>query len=150
MQSTRERFDAKWVPEANTGCWLWTASLNWAGYGQLREREGGKPKIRAAHRVAWTLYRGPIPEGMFIDHLCRVRSCVNPDHLRVVTPYQNSMENSLGWGARAAKRTHCAQGHPFDRVRKFKGRRNGRRCSVCGALNSAAQKQKLKAAKLGQ
>lgn len=118
----RQRFDAKWTPEPNTGCWLWTACVVHSGYGNFDREE--------AHRVAWRLYRGPIPEGMYIDHMCRVRSCVNPDHLRVVTPKQNSLENSESFAAKYAKQTECVRGHPFsgDNLRVDAG---GRRCKQC-------------------
>lgn len=67
------------------GCWLWTASLRRNGYGQLKA-EG---RNRSAHRVAWELANGAIPDGRVVDHLCRVRHCVRPDHLRLVTHKQN-------------------------------------------------------------
>jgi hypothetical protein len=91
------------IPEPNTGCWLWTRKDSAYGYCRL-SYEG---KVFSAHRFSWEAFRGPIPEGMVIDHICRVRSCVNPDHLRVVTPTQNTMENSLGVGALNAKKECC-------------------------------------------
>lgn len=108
----RQRFDAKWIPEPNTGCWLWVGVIKHAGYGGMGSGTGPL-KSCSAHRVAWELYRGPIPEGMQIDHICRVRSCVNPDHLRVVTPRQNTLENSLSPSALNAAKTHCSRGHPL-------------------------------------
>lgn len=108
----RERFDANWTPEPNTGCWLWTGAIyaGTRGYGRIKMRG----RVSSAHRVAWLLYRGPIPDGMVLDHTCRVRACVNPDHLRVVTPKINSIENSRGVGAINRAKTQCHRGHPFD------------------------------------
>jgi hypothetical protein len=81
-----DRFHEKYTPEPNTGCWLWTASLNNGGYGKLSV---SRSYWVEAHRVAYELYKGPIPGGKCIDHLCRVRSCVNPDHLEAVTLSEN-------------------------------------------------------------
>jgi hypothetical protein len=102
----RQVFDEKWVPEPNTGCWLWMAYVNPAGYG--RASRTGTRSMAPAHRVAWEIYRGPIPEGMVLDHICRERSCVNPDHLRVVTQRENLVApGSLSPTARHAAKTHC-------------------------------------------
>lgn len=106
----KERFDDSWTPEPNTGCWLWLHRLDYKGHGRFKIAPIGFQ----AHRIAWTIYRGPIPDGMVIDHVCRVRCCVNPDHLRVVTPRQNSLENNIGPSAINARKTRCKYGHPFD------------------------------------
>jgi hypothetical protein len=83
-----ERFWSK-VNKTET-CWLWTGSLTSVGYGNFKG-DG----ITYAHRFAYTTFVGPIPEGMFVDHKCHVRHCVNPAHLQVVTPGQNN-ENRRG------------------------------------------------------
>lgn len=120
----RERFDAKWVPEPNTGCWLWTAFVDPGGYGRFSR---GPTRSPCAHRAAWHLYRYPIPDGMVIDHKCRQRSCVNPDHLRVVTVRVNCLENSASPIAAHAKRTHCRRcGAELVRIRP--SQRACRRC----------------------
>jgi len=101
----RERFDAKWTPEPNTGCWLWSAALQGDGYGVFHDAL----RVKKAHRAGWELYKGPIPDGMVLDHVCRVRSCVNPDHLRVVTLEQNLTENSISPTAVNAMKTKCPE-----------------------------------------
>jgi len=79
-----ERFAAK--IDKSGECWEWTASINGAGYGQI----GNQGTVLLAHRVAYELENGPIPDGLVIDHICRRRSCVRPSHLRAVTQKQNA------------------------------------------------------------
>ena len=96
----------RYEPEPNTGCWLW---MGWTvrGYGRYGV-EG-----RLAHRLFYETYVGPIPDGLVIDHICRVRSCVNPAHMRVVTSGENVL-CGVGPSAESARKTHCVRGHAFD------------------------------------
>lgn len=91
-----------------TGCWFWLSELGGGGYGRLTVN-GVR---RSAHRLSYELIRGPIPEGLTLDHLCRQRSCINPDHLEVVTSRENSLRG-YGVGAMCARQTHCKRGHAF-------------------------------------
>lgn len=76
-------------------CWEWTGSrYKDTGYGQFAWKEAGRRAPTNAHRAAWMLLVGPIPEGMFVDHLCHNRGCVNPEHLRLATPKQNNENHS--------------------------------------------------------
>ncbi len=81
------RLQTKFTPEPNTGCWLWTASIDEGGYGFLHvgTKREGTARMARAHRVAFELLRGAVPEGLVLDHTCRVRSCVNPQHLEPVS-----------------------------------------------------------------
>ena len=123
-----ERFMEKFEPVPESGCWLWTACIGTGGYGRI----GFEGKVHVAHRIAWELLRGPIPEGLEIDHLCRTRSCVNPDHLEPVTPKVNRLRG-VGWAGRNARKTTCPHGHPLVATKWWGGRR--RICPTCvGAL----------------
>jgi hypothetical protein len=129
-----ERFAEKFEVDPVSGCWLWTAKLSPDGYGQIRER--GKHK--QAHRVAYELHRGEIPAGLQIDHLCRVRHCVNPDHLEPVTQLENARRGHY------RMRTHCPQGHAYDETNTYirpNGRRTCRACNLASALRLAARKR---------
>jgi hypothetical protein len=75
------------VDEA-TGCWLWTGPINPAGYGSL-------PRGGGAHRAMWIAHRGAIASGLHIDHLCRCRACVNPEHMELVTCGENTRRGDL-------------------------------------------------------
>lgn len=114
--SILERFEAKYIPEPNCGCWLWTASLDGKGYGQFQIGTRAAQKLVRAHRFAYEQAKGPIPKGLDLDHKCRVRSCVNPDHLEPVTRSEN-LRRGVGptlTKVRRAAQTHCKRGHPLD------------------------------------
>ena len=105
-------------------CWLWTRAKT-KGYGTL----WSNGKQIYAHRYMWTVMRGPIPEGMELDHLCRVTACINPQHLEVVTHRENCLRG-LSPTAEAARKTHCPQGHPYSPENTY-ARGYGRVCRTC-------------------
>lgn len=118
-------FDKKVHVEPNTGCWLWVGATVY-GYGCVKQGD----KVLRAHRVSYERHRGPIPAGLVIDHLCRQRCCVNPDHLEAV-PQRDNVLRGESHVARWATRTHCDRGHAFD-SRNTITRENGtRRCREC-------------------
>lgn len=135
-KGVRERFDAKWALDPKTGCWMWLAAVDRGGYGVFSSPLTGGQK---AHRHGWVLYRGPIPDGMVLDHIvCRTRSCVNPDHLRLVTQKVNALENTAGFGPKNKQKTHCSKGHEYTpentRMKKNPRLNAGRQCRACEAL----------------
>lgn len=95
------------------GCWLWTGGLTNPGYARMSWKQDGVTNIPGAHRVILHALGQPVPQGMVVDHLCRVRHCINPDHLEVVTQRENVMRSPIAPGALNAAKTHCAQGHPY-------------------------------------
>lgn len=113
------------------GCWLWTAGKYSNGYGLFTV--SGKPprKNALAHRYAYEHLVGPVPEGMDLDHTCRVRHCVNPAHLEPVTRSENLRRSPL-MGRFQSQKTHCPQGHPLsgDNLYEHAGKRQCRQCRL--------------------
>lgn len=114
-------------------CWLWTAATNRHGYGMIRVNG----QLLRAPRVAYELLVGPIPPGLQIDHLCRVRACVNPSHLEPVTQKENILRGESP-AAHHARKTQCAAGHSFDAANTYYPKRGGRQCRVCRATAQRA------------
>ena len=119
-------------PEPNTGCWLWAGAYfqkpNSDGYGMFYVNE--KKRAAFAHRISYEFHKGDIPRDLVIDHQCRVKGCVNPDHLRAVTPQINVLENNDSVCALNAKKTHCLHGHEFT-AENTKIIPGGRSCKEC-------------------
>lgn len=105
-------------------CLRWTGAIQSKGYGQFKVGE----KILYVHRVAYELAHGPIPEGLEIDHLCRVRDCVNPDHLEAVTHAEN-----------LRRKEQCPNGHKYADGNDLAGARGSHRCGTCYRASRAAQ-----------
>ena len=116
-------------------CWLWTGKPEAHGYGRLSiGRVDGKPVRMQAHRFAYELTVGPVPDGMVLDHLCRVRLCVNPEHLEPVTVQENNrrgLARILNRENHQTAKTHCPQGHPYDEANTYVDPDGGRRCRAC-------------------
>lgn len=124
---TLELPDRFWSKVRQTdSCWLWTGATS-DGYGRFAH-EG---RTDVAHRLAWRALVGPIPDGLHIDHLCRVRRCVNPEHLEPVTCRENVLRG-IGPSAEHAVKTHCPAGHEYTPENTYRYR-NMRMCRACRA-----------------
>lgn len=123
------------------GCILWIGHLNANGYGTISV--DGVPRL--AHRVAYELLVGPVPEGMPLDHTCHNREttcpggpkclhrrCINPGHLEAVTQRENLLRSPRALTSVNARKTHCHVGHPFDEANTYYRTRGGRQCRQCG------------------
>ena len=123
-----DRFLEKVEPLEN-GCIKWTAWTDKDGYGRFK-RAGRSGLNVMAHRFAYEYYVGTITSGLEIDHLCRNRSCINPDHLEVVTPKEHTLRGKTRAAANS-KKTHCPQGHPYKGDNLYLTPEKGRSCREC-------------------
>lgn len=116
--------------EKTSTCWLWAASLSYKGYGQFHAVVDGRRRSVPAHRVSFVLAGGTLSQGMVLDHICRNRQCVNPDHLREITAAQNVLIG-IGITAVNARKTACVNGHPYTEENTLRDGRGHRRCRAC-------------------
>lgn len=141
-----ERVLSRWNP--NGECWISKYSLGSHGYAQVGWSSNGKTTMTLAHRVAWwSIHRTPIPKGITVDHLCHVKRCVNPSHLRLLPNLTNASDNGS-----ANRRTSvqidkkCIKGHP-----KWRSLNTGRVfCMECKRLESIQRNAKRRAARRAQ
>lgn len=123
-------------------CWLWAGYISPNGYGYVYAKGSGKgasPLI--AHRIMYEEYKGQIPQNLTLDHLCRIRHCINPDHLEPVTIRVNVLRGD-GPSAKNLKKTHCPQEHPYSVYAQVSRNNKGvaRRCSICHAESEARRR----------
>lgn len=121
-------------------CWEWTGTTSNRGYGYIYVAGRYVP----AHRASYEIFRGPIPDGMTLDHLCRNRRCVNPHHLEIVSGRENTLRG-VGPTAANSKKTHCIHGHPFDEKNTYHETPTIRRCRTCVTARGIAYRKRLKA-----
>jgi hypothetical protein len=100
---------------------------------------GRRVATKAAHRLFYEQLVGPIPDGLQLDHLCRVRHCVNPDHLEPVTQTANVLRG-IGPTAVNAGKTHCVHGHPFTPDNTYINKQGNRHCRACAIRRAAEHK----------
>lgn len=140
-QNVLDRF---WKKVKKTdSCWEWLVSKTKGGYGQFNL--DGKGDMRYAHRLSYEFLVGPIPKGMQLDHLCRNRGCVNPEHLEIVDNKTNSLRG-ISEPAKNARKTHCIAGHPLSGKNLYIVHLSSgevwRRCATCHKRRNKAAKAK--------
>lgn len=138
------RFWAKVAVGTDWQCWLWQGPISSNGYGRCAM--GKRRAWMAAHRVSWTIHYGDIPQGLFVCHHCDVPLCVNPAHLFLGTQTDNMRDAACkgrissqqrpenqprGEGHYLRQRTHCVNGHPFDKANTYWTKRGTRTCRAC-------------------
>lgn len=124
-----ERFEKKFIPEPNSGCWIWTATVDEKGYGGFDWTK--------AHRISWKLYVGKIPKGAHVLHKCDIRPCVNPAHLYLGNHTQNMRDKVARGRDHNKSKTHCINGHSFKGENLIIKKNGERRCRNC---NNAQQR----------
>lgn len=125
---------------SDASCWLWMAALTVKGYGEVSFE--GRP--HPAHRIVYQHLVGPIPDGQVLDHLCRVRRCVNPAHLEPVTNRENLRRGDHGNQYSNEARTHCGRGHHLTADNVYSARW-WQECRACRSEATRAYRRRAKA-----
>ena len=149
----KKLFDESYIPEPNSGCWLWVGSMDGkVGYGLMTLEK----KTMGAHRASWILHNGEIPKGMLICHKCDVRLCVNPNHLYVGT-YTDNARDTVKRNRGKTGFTHCKRGHEFNKENTEYGPMGflspWRKCKQCALAtskrNTAKRSERRRLKRLG-
>ena len=129
-----KRFES-YIDKTDSGCWLWTGGKNTWGYAYFGLHHGMSLR---AHRFSYEVYIGEIPFNLQLDHLCRVRHCVNPRHLEPVTQLENHRRGY--W----ASRKECSNGHLYSCDNTYYSKSGARRCKACSRISSLESYHKRK------
>ena len=132
------RFWGKVTIATPGSCWLWQGFIDGEGYGRFYVSKLTRNTTINAHRFCFEALRGPVG-ALHLDHLCRVRHCVNPAHMEAVAPRENILRGVSPTAANARKGT-CARGHEFDQFSIARNGRTHRRCSICQKASRNSRK----------
>ena len=139
--SLEERLLSKVEVVTESGCWIWMGGLHSDGYGAISVNGKG----RKAHDVAYEMFIGPVPDGLELDHTCRVRCCCNPHHLEPVTHLENVRRGIAGWNF---VRDFCPRGHAYEgdniMLVKRRGVIVGKFCRTCKKIQSREGKRRMR------
>jgi hypothetical protein len=144
--SMQERFESKVLRSRPSGCWLWAgAHFQATGYAifNVPSPSDGRWRPATAHRVAYQLYVGPIPNGLHLDHLCRNRGCVNPAHLEPVTQQTNILRGYAPCAV-SVRANKCHRGHEFTAANTYVRNRNGRIKRDCRACMRQREQSRVR------
>lgn len=144
-EATIERFMRFVMPVPESGCWLWTGATLRHGYGCFHVTS---KRSAQAHRIAYEIFKGPIQQGLTIDHLCKVKPCVNPDHMEAVTQRENVLRGEAK-AAQQARQTSCKNGHPLDGANLMVDG-NHRHCRTCYVAYQCQYNERRRAARSGK
>lgn len=140
-----DRFMDK-VEKLENGCWQWTAGKDYLGYGRFQI---ASYKNVVAHRVSYERFVGPIPEGLELDHLCRNRGCVNPEHLEPVDHRTNVLRGT-SLVAVGALRSTCARGHELTPENTYASTPRRRQCKACARERAMRTHERIRSKKRGE
>lgn len=134
------------VEKQPDGCWISLYSVASHGYSQIGWQDGTARHVVLGHRAAWVAVHGQVPLGMTIDHVCKVRRCVNPAHLRLLPNFENARRiNGKDWPIGTCRRGHTAdQLVPITRRTKSGAKRTGVTCGECMRISRQKYIEKMK------
>jgi len=130
----------KYISKNDNGCWIWNGVRQKSGHGRICINY----KQMGTHRLVYEIYKGKIPEGLVLDHLCKTPSCVNPEHLEPVTQRINLLRGDTV-SAKNSIKTHCKNGHEFIGENLRINNRGERCCKIChrNSDNESRKRKKL-------
>lgn len=135
-----ERFWSRVEVHHPAGCWEWNGSFSPGGYGRISYQDQDKNHHYPAHRVAYRLLIGPIPNDLVLDHLCRNPRCVNPDHIDVVT-FDENIRRGYGLSGKHTQRPRCIHGHDFTPENTYYYGNGYRQCKTCRRIRARAHRE---------
>jgi len=148
IEAVKSAIFNKSMPEPNTGCWIWMGDSVKGGYGRFHLSERNKSRKWLSHRISYKVFKGEIPDGHTIDHLCKNTHCCNPSHLEAVTMKENTYRGN-SFSRINKDKTHCKNGHQFTVDNTYRYNDGRRDCLTCIKVRERNRYLKLKSIKNG-